>query len=53
VDDNWTVQFGGTGRKFEFTTNQFERNNDLLNPTEKEAGVSIASLGQVVDSARA
>jgi TonB-dependent receptor len=49
LDDNWSVQFGGTGRRFEFTTNQFERNNDLLNPTEKEAGVSIASLGQVVD----
>jgi iron complex outermembrane receptor protein len=52
LDDNWSVQFGGTGRKFEFTTNQFERNNDLLNPTEKEAGVSIASLGQVVDVAQ-
>ncbi|KQY27492.1 TonB-dependent receptor [Caulobacter sp. Root1455] len=49
LDDNWSVQFGGTGRKFEFTTNQFERNSDLLNPTEKEAGVSIASLGRVVN----
>lgn len=49
VDDNWTLKFGGTGRKYEFSTNQFERNSDLLNPTEKEAGVSIASLGQVID----
>ncbi len=49
LDDNWTIKFGGTGRKFEFTTNQFERNSDLLNPTEKEAGVSVASLGQVID----
>jgi TonB-dependent receptor len=49
LDDNWTIKFGGTGRKFEFTTNQFERNNDTLNPTEREAGVSIASLGQVID----
>jgi TonB-dependent receptor len=49
VDDNWTLKFGGTGRKYDFSTNQFERNSDLLNPTEKEAGVSIASLGQVVE----
>lgn len=49
LDDNWTLKFGGTGRRFAFTTNQFERNSDVLNPTEREAGVSIASLGQVVD----
>jgi hypothetical protein len=49
VDDHWTIKFGGTGRRFKFTTNQFERNNDTLNPTEREAGVSIASLGQVID----
>lgn len=49
VDDHWTIKFGGTGRRFKFTTNQFERNSDLLNPTEREAGVSIASLGQVID----
>ena len=49
LDDNWTLKFGGTGRKFEFTTDQFERNSDILNPTEREAGVSIASLGQVID----
>jgi iron complex outermembrane receptor protein len=49
LDDNWTIKFGGTGRQFNFSTNQFERNSDLLNPTEKEAGVSIASLGQVID----
>jgi iron complex outermembrane receptor protein len=32
----WTTtgrsQFGGTGRSFEFTTNQFERNNDTAEP---------------------
>jgi iron complex outermembrane receptor protein len=49
LDDNWTIKFGATGRRFEFTTNQFERNNDTLNPTEREAGVSVASLGQVID----
>ncbi|MBW8859838.1 MAG: TonB-dependent receptor, partial [Caulobacter sp.] len=49
VDDHWTIKFGGTGRRFKFTTNQFERNSDLLNPTEREAGVSIASLGQVIE----
>jgi iron complex outermembrane receptor protein len=49
LDDNWTLKFGGTGRRFEFTTDQFERNSDILNPTEREAGVSVASLGQVID----
>ncbi len=49
LDDNWTLKFGGAGRRFAFATNQFERNSDILNPTEREAGVSIASLGQVVD----
>ncbi len=49
LDDNWTIKFGITGRKYEFSTDQYERNNDLLNPTEKEAGVTSASLGQVIE----
>lgn len=46
--ENLTIKFGGVARKFDFSTNQLERNNDTLNPTEKEAGISIASLGQVI-----
>lgn len=49
LDDNWTIKGGVTKREFEFSTDQYERNNDLLNPTEKEAKVSVASLGQVIN----
>ena len=49
LDDNWTIKGGITHREFNFSTDQYERNNDLLNPTEKEAKVSIASLGQVTE----
>jgi iron complex outermembrane recepter protein len=46
--DNFTLKFGVVAREFTFSTNQLERNNDTLNPTEKEAGVSVASLGKVI-----
>jgi TonB-dependent receptor len=49
LDDNWTIKAGITRREFNFSTDQYERNNDLLNPTEKEAKVSVASLGQVIE----
>ncbi|MCY1646628.1 TonB-dependent receptor [Caulobacter sp. SL161] len=49
LDDHWTIKGGITKREFQFSTDQYERNNDLLNPTEKEAGVSVASLGQVIE----
>ncbi|WP_172273028.1 TonB-dependent receptor domain-containing protein [Caulobacter sp. RHG1] len=49
LDDHWTIKGGITKREFGFSTDQYERNNDLLNPTEKEAKVSIASLGQVIE----
>jgi iron complex outermembrane receptor protein len=49
LDDHWTIKGGITKREFTFSTDQYERNNDLLNPTEKEAKVSIASLGQVIE----
>ncbi len=47
--DNLTFKAGFTQRKFEFSGIDYGRNNDLVNPTEKEAGVSVASLGQVID----
>ncbi|MDC7675821.1 TonB-dependent receptor [Asticcacaulis sp. LKC15W] len=47
-DDHLTFKFGAIGRTFGFKTNLTERENDLLNPTEKEAGVSVASLGRVI-----
>ncbi|UAL10146.1 TonB-dependent receptor domain-containing protein [Caulobacter segnis] len=49
LDDNWTIKTGITKREFEFSTDQYERNSDLLNPTEKEAKVTVASLGQAIE----
>jgi TonB-dependent receptor len=49
LDDHWTIKTGVTKREFEFSTDQYERNSDLLNPTEKEAKVTVASLGQVIE----
>lgn len=49
LTDNWTFKAGITTREFEFSTDQYERNNDLLNPTEKEAKVSVASLSQIIE----
>ncbi|GGZ44522.1 hypothetical protein GCM10011273_34110 [Asticcacaulis endophyticus] len=48
-DDHLTFKFGAIAREFTFKTNLIERENDLLNPTEKEAGVSVASLGRVIE----
>ncbi|USQ96533.1 TonB-dependent receptor domain-containing protein [Caulobacter sp. RL271] len=49
LDDHWTIKGGVTKRQFEFSTDQYERNSDLLNPTEKEAKVTVSSLGQVIE----
>jgi iron complex outermembrane receptor protein len=48
LNDNLTFKFGGTQRDYQFSTSQLERQNVQINPTEKEAGVSIASLGKVI-----
>ena len=48
-NEHLTFKFGAVSREFGFSTNQYERNNDLLNPTEKEAGVTVASLGKVFE----
>ncbi len=47
VSDTYEVRFGGDLKKYTFSTNQWERPTDTLAPTEKEAGVSVASLGSV------
>ncbi len=47
-------KFGLNSRSYTFSTVQFQRNNtssnnlELMIPTEKELGVSVASLGQVI-----
>jgi len=48
VTDQITLKAGATGRNFNFNTVDWRRNGDLFNPTEKEAGVTVASLGNVV-----
>ncbi len=48
VNDQFSIAFGGTRRNFGFKTAQFERNNDLLNPTLKEAGTTTAAMGKVI-----
>ncbi len=47
-NEHLTFKFGAVTREYGFDTNQLERNTDTLNPTEKEAGVTAASLGQVI-----
>lgn len=49
ANDQFNVAFGGTRRRFDFETEQWERNNDLLNPTLREAGVNVADVGRVID----
>ncbi|PLK25730.1 TonB-dependent receptor domain-containing protein [Novosphingobium sp. TH158] len=48
VNDQFTLNVGANWRKYKFTTNFFERNNDLLNPTLKELGVTTASVARTI-----
>ncbi len=48
IDDHLTAKFGVTTRKFGFGTQNWSRKSDVVNPTEKEAGVTVASLGRVL-----
>ena len=48
VNDQFKLGFGANFRRYSFETELFERNNDLLNPTLKEAGSSAAATGKVV-----
>ncbi len=47
VNDEFNIGFGANYREFGFETSLFERNNDLLNPTLKEAGLTSAQVGKV------
>jgi len=49
VNDQFTLNLGANWRKYSFSTNFFERNNDLLNPTLKEMGVTTASVARTID----
>ncbi|WP_029014959.1 TonB-dependent receptor [Niveispirillum irakense] len=55
VDFDWEVTpeyklgFGGNYREYSFDTIYYQRNNDLLNPTLKEAGVTTESVSKVID----
>ena len=49
VNDEFAIAFGATRRKFSFETEQFERNNDLLNPTLREAGTTAAETGRLIE----
>jgi len=49
VNDELNLGFGANYRKFGFETELWERNNDLLNPTLKEAGASTASVSRVIN----
>lgn len=49
VNDQFSLGFGANLRKFAFETELFERNNDLLNPTLREAGVTTASVSRTIN----
>jgi len=49
VNEIYTIKAGLTQRKYSFTTDQYERVSDLLNPTLKEAGVDVASVSETIE----
>jgi TonB-dependent receptor len=49
IIDEFNLGFGANYREFGFETELWERNNDLLNPTLKEAGVTTASVARTID----
>ncbi len=49
MSDKLNLLFGASSRQYSFSTQQRERNNDILNPTEREAGVTVESLGHLVE----
>ena len=50
INDRLTLNFGGTGRIFEFQGSESRRNTNIeaVNPTLREAGLSIDRLGRQV-----
>ncbi|MDV3459297.1 TonB-dependent receptor [Sphingomonas sp. HF-S4] len=49
ANEEFNLGFGANIRKYTFETSFFERNNDLLNPTLREAGVTTASVSKVIN----
>ena len=49
VNEEFSIGFGLNIRQFTFDTSYFERNNDLLNPTLREAGVSTESVSKLIN----
>ena len=47
--DGLTLSSGLSWKKFTFQTSLFDRNNDLLNPTLKEMGVTTASVAKTIE----
>ena len=49
ANDEFNLGFGANIRKYSFDTQFYERNNDLLNPTLREAGATTASVARTVN----
>ncbi|WP_240699819.1 TonB-dependent receptor [Sphingomonas naasensis] len=49
ANDEFNLGFGANLRKYTFDTSLYERNNDLLNPTLREAGVTTASVSRTIN----
>lgn len=49
ANEEFNVGFGANIRKFTFDTELYERNNDLLNPTLREAGATTASVSRTIN----
>jgi TonB-dependent receptor len=49
ANDEFNLGFGANIRKYTFDTTFYERNNDLLNPTLREAGVTTASVSRTIN----
>jgi TonB-dependent receptor len=49
MNDQFTLNVGANWRKYSFSTSFYERNNDLLNPTLKELGVTTASVARTIE----
>jgi TonB-dependent receptor len=49
ANDEFNLGFGANIRKYSFDTQFYERNNDLLNPTLREAGATTASVSRKIN----
>lgn len=49
LNDQFSLLFGGSYKQFDYVATGRARPQDSFNPTEKEAGVTVASLGRTVD----